>query len=149
MGLWLSELRPARAASAAAMVVSEPPWEVLGQVNDAAYDCVDVFAPLVSAMQDPRARAHGLVDETGSYRCVAMTLLVDGDVSVCYVATDTPYRRQGLASWLLWTVLAAARDDSATSASLQTSPDGATVYQALGFRQVAVLHGHLRNPAQP
>jgi GNAT superfamily N-acetyltransferase len=124
-------------------VVETPSLAVLGEVNDRAYGQVEALAPLVRALDDPRAAAHGLrVD--GAWACVALTLRVGDDVSVQYVATEAGQRRRGLASRLLLAVLEAARADGMRSATLQASPDGLPVYERLGFRRVATLRAFLR-----
>jgi ribosomal protein S18 acetylase RimI-like enzyme len=83
-------------------------------------------------------RTHGLrVD--GEWACVALTLRVDDDVSVQYVATDGRFRRRGLAARVVRGALAQARADGVRTATLQASPDGFGVYERLGFRTVATL----------
>lgn len=118
--------------------VQAPPLDVVGALNDRAYGQRDQLGPLVAALHDDRLATHG-VRAGRDWACVALTLRVDDDVSVQYVATEAAHRRQGLASALLRTVLAAARTDGATTATLQASPDGLPVYQRLGFATVAKL----------
>jgi GNAT superfamily N-acetyltransferase len=121
-----------------------PPMEVVGQVNDRAYEQGDVLRPLfVAADGAPGLRAHGIrVD--GVWACVLLTLRVEDDVAVHYVATEAAFRRRGLASRLIRAALAEARDEGATTATLQASPDGLPVYERLGFRRVATLRAFLR-----
>ncbi len=40
--------------------------------------------------------------------------------------------------------MAAARNDGVRTATLQTTPDGQSLYERLGFRHVATLRGYLR-----
>jgi ribosomal protein S18 acetylase RimI-like enzyme len=122
----------------------EPSLAVVGEVNDRAYGQFEALGPLLrGAAADDRLRAHGLrVD--GTWACVALTLRVGDDVSVQYVATEDAFRRRGLAGRLLQAALADARAAGATTATLQASPDGLSVYERLGFRRVALLRAFLR-----
>ena len=115
-----------------------PPLTVAGELNDRAYGQRDRLGPLISAIDDARARAHGLrVDD--EWACVALTLRVDDDVSVQYVATEARFRRRGLAARVVAGALEQARRDGVRTATLQASPDGRGVYERLGFRTVATL----------
>ena len=144
MGLVLDGVPPA--APGDAIEVEEPSLAVLGEVNDRAYGQVGQLAPLVRVLRDARVRTHG-VRLDGGFACVALTLRVGDDVSIQYVATEQRFRRQGLASRLLVAVLGRVAATGATSATLQASPDGLPVYERLGFRRVATLRAHLRDPA--
>jgi GNAT superfamily N-acetyltransferase len=121
-----------------------PPLDVVGEINDRAYEQGDVLAPLfVAAEGAPGLRAHGIrVD--GAWACVLLTLRVQDDVAVHYVATESAFRRRGLASRLIRAALAEARDAGAATATLQASPDGLPVYERLGFRRVGTLRAFLR-----
>jgi GNAT superfamily N-acetyltransferase len=137
------ELNSVAAGPPATVVVEAPSSAVLGEVNDRAYGQTEALAPLLRALDDPRATNHGLRID-GAWACVALTLRVGDDISVQYVATEAAYRRRGLASALLLAVLAAARADGMRTATLQASPDGLPVYERLGFRRVATLRAFLR-----
>jgi GNAT superfamily N-acetyltransferase len=121
-----------------------PPLDVVGAINDRAYEQGEVLAPLfVAADGAPGLHAHGIrVD--GAWACVLLTLRVQDDVAVHYVATEAAYRRRGLASRLIRAALTEARDAGAATATLQASPDGLPVYERLGFRRVATLRAFLR-----
>jgi GNAT superfamily N-acetyltransferase len=124
--------------------VAEPSLRVLGEINERAYGhSGGPFPDLMAAFSDERARAHGL-REGGEFVCVCLTLRADDDLSIQYVATEPAWRRRGLASRLLFAVMAAARDEGAVSATLTASPDGFPVYQRMGFRTVGVLRGFVR-----
>ncbi|MDA0183199.1 GNAT family N-acetyltransferase [Solirubrobacter phytolaccae] len=126
----------------AAPAVESPPLDVVGALNDRAYGQEERLGPLIAAIDDSRVRTHGLrVD--GEWACVAVTLRVDDDVSVQYVATDARFRRRGLAARLLTGALAEARADGIVTATLQASPDGYGVYERLGFRTVATLRASI------
>jgi ribosomal protein S18 acetylase RimI-like enzyme len=115
-----------------------PSLAVVGELNDRAYGQQDRLAPLIAALDDPRVRTHG-VRVDGEWACVALTLRVDDDVSVQYVATDARFRRRGLAARVVAGALAQARADGVRTATLQASPDGFGVYERLGFRTFATL----------
>jgi ribosomal protein S18 acetylase RimI-like enzyme len=133
MGLVLGDWEPSLEAS------TEPPsLAVVGELNDRAYGQHDRLAPLIGAIDDPRVRTHG-AQVAGEWACVALTLRVDDDVSVQYVATDARFRRRGLAAQVLNAALSEACADGLRTATLQASPDGFGVYERLGFRTVATL----------
>jgi ribosomal protein S18 acetylase RimI-like enzyme len=125
-----------RAPSEAA--IEPPPLTVVGELNDRAYGQRDRLGALLPSVADSRVRTHGLrVD--GEWACVALTLRLGDDVSVQYVATETAYRRRGLAAALLDAVLSEAHAAGLHTATLQASPDGYGLYERLGFRTVATL----------
>lgn len=125
---------------------AEPSLAVVGGVNERAYGQPGILAPLLTAVRDPRLRAHGLRDGEACV-CVALTLRVEDDLSIQYVATEATHRRRGLAGRLLLQVMAWARDEGMRTATLQASPDGLPVYQRLGFRRVATRRAFLRPKA--
>jgi GNAT superfamily N-acetyltransferase len=122
--------------------VQAPSLDVLGRLNDRAYSQAERLAPLIAAIDDPRVFTHGVRVE-GDWACVALTLRLDDDVSVQYVATDAAFRRRGLAAWVVGAALADARADGARTATLQASPDGYGVYERLGFRTVTTLRASI------
>jgi uncharacterized protein YndB with AHSA1/START domain/ribosomal protein S18 acetylase RimI-like enzyme len=126
--------------------VEAPPLAVVGDLNDRAYGQEQRLASLIAAIDDPRVHTYG-VRVDGTWACVAITLRLDGDASVQYVATDPRFRRRGLAAWVVGAALARARDDGLRTATLQASPDGYGVYERLGFRTVTTLHAVTRSAA--
>jgi ribosomal protein S18 acetylase RimI-like enzyme len=126
--------------------IEAPPLAVVGELNDRAYGQEDRLAPLIAALDDPRVHTHG-VRVDGVWACVAITLRLDGDASVQYVATDPAFRRRGLAAWVVGAALARARDEGLETATLQASPDGFGVYERLGFGTVTTLRASLRSGA--
>ena len=142
MGLLLGDWQPPTEEP-----VETPPLAVVGELNDRAYDQRDRLGPLIAAVVDARVHTHGLrVD--GEWVCVALTLHVDDDASVQYVATDAGYRRRGLAARVVGSALAQARTDGMRTATLQASPDGHGVYERLGFRTVTTLHASTAPPVK-
>ena len=133
MGLELDDWQAPRAER-----VETPSLAIVGELNDRAYGQRDRLAPLIGAIADERVRTHGLrVDD--EWACVVLTVRVEEDVSVQYVATDARFRRRGLAAQVVGAAVADARDDGVRTATLQASPDGFGVYERLGFRTVATL----------
>jgi len=126
--------------------VVRPPFDVVGAMNDRAYDSPPAFGPLAARLDDDRVRTYGL-EVDGRLACVAMSLALDDDLGIHYVATEADHRRRGLATRLLTSVLSRAAADGFRSATLQASPDGLPVYQRMGFRQVGVMHGFVRSAA--
>jgi GNAT superfamily N-acetyltransferase len=143
MGVELGD--PALELDGGASDVQTPSLAVVGDLNERAYcDVGGPFGPLVRALrEDDRVRTYGVRDH-GVFVCVALTLRVGDDVSVQYVATETGHRRRGVAGRLLLAMMAGARSEGTRSATLQASPDGLSVYERLGFRRVATLHGFVR-----
>lgn len=137
MGLVLDEWQ-----APSAEPVETPPLEIVGELNDRAYGQRDRLAPLIGAIDDARVHTHG-VRVDGEWACVALTLRVDDDVSVQYVATEARFRRRGLAARVLSGALTEARADGLRTATLQASPDGYGVYERLGFRTVATLRASI------
>lgn len=120
-----------------------PSLDVVGAINDRAYDQDDALGPLVRALQDDRITTHGVAVD-GVPVTVALTLRVGDDVSIQYVATEQDHRGRGLASRLLIDIMNNARATGATTATLQASPDGRPVYERLGFKTVATLRAFIR-----
>ena len=118
MGVALDD--PALSLDAGAMDVQAPSLAVLGDINDRGWGQIGVFSPLVRALRDDRVRTYGLRDG-GAFVCVGLTLAIGDDASIHYVATESTHRRRGLASRLVLTMLAAARNEGMRSATLQAS----------------------------
>jgi GNAT superfamily N-acetyltransferase len=125
------------------VTVGSPSLAEVGAMNDRAYGADGVFAPMATRLKDDRITTHGIrVD--GRFVCAAMTLDMGDDIAVHYVATDASHRRRGLATRLLASVLERARAAGVGSATLQASPDGRSVYLAMGFREVDMLRAYVR-----
>jgi ribosomal protein S18 acetylase RimI-like enzyme len=121
-----------------------PSLDVVGAINDRAYGQDEVLRPLIAAIQGaPGLATHGIRID-GAWACVLVTLRVEDDVAVHYVATESAFRRRGLASRLIRAALSDARAVGAVTATLQASPDGLGVYERLGFRRVGVLRAFQR-----
>jgi GNAT superfamily N-acetyltransferase len=118
--------------------IEAPSLAIVGELNDRAYGQDDRLGPLIAAVDDPRVHTHG-VRVDGAWACVALTLRVQDDVSVQYVATEARFRRRGLAARVVGGALSEARADRMRTATLQASPDGYGVYERLGFRTVLTL----------
>jgi GNAT superfamily N-acetyltransferase len=118
-----------------------PPGE-LAAVNDAAYG----FAPDVglravfcgSRDDDPLRRYRARVD--GEVACVLATIDREGDCGIYFVATDPEHRGRGLATRLLAAALIDAVDRGCTTSTVQSSPQGRPIYEALGYEPQFALH---------
>ena len=89
--------------------VVTPTLAVVGAMNERAYGMAGAgYDTVFAAVRDDRVRSHGLCVD-GTLACVAVTLAIEDDVCVHYVATELAYRRRGLASRLLGAVLMEAR----------------------------------------
>lgn len=141
MGIALDD--PALTLDRHTLAVEAPPLAIIGDLNERAYNETGTFGPLIRTLRDERVRTYGLRDR-GAFVCVALALTVGDDVSIQYVATETAYRRRGLASQLIRALLADAREAGMQSATLQASADGLSVYERIGFRRLATLRGYLR-----
>jgi GNAT superfamily N-acetyltransferase len=114
----------------------------LAAVNDAAYG----FGPaegLRSVFGDAHAgdslrRYRATVD--GEVACVLATIDRERDCGVYFVATDPAYRGRGLATGLLGAALVDAVDRGCTTSTLQSSPQGRAIYEALGYVPQFALH---------
>lgn len=118
------ELRPLDAASCAAL-------------NDRAYGYEEgAFGDAFSG--GTVVRWHGAIAVGEPLACVG-TIDAGEDCGVSGVATPPENRGRGLASWLLWQALAAARERGHRSASLRASKAGAPLYERLGFRDLGFV----------
>lgn len=77
-------------------------------------------------------RWHGAYAGEEAIGCIG-TIEIGDDCCVTGVATPPEHRGGGVASWLLWRALAAARDRGLLTASLQATRVGAPLYERLGF----------------
>jgi GNAT superfamily N-acetyltransferase len=143
MGLLLDDApRPDDGGSAD---ITSPTFGEVGAINDRAYGSGPALGPLAARLDDDRLRSHGL-HVSGRLVCVAITLVLGDDLGIHYVATEADHRRQGLATRLLTGLLDRAGADGMRTATLQASPDGRPVYRRMGFREVDLLHGFVRDP---
>jgi GNAT superfamily N-acetyltransferase len=126
---------------------SDCPIDELATINDAAYG----FGPaegLRAVFSDPPAehplrRYRARID--GATACVLGTIDragADGaaDCGVYLVATDPRWRGRGLATRLLAAALVEARERGCASTTLQSSPEGRAIYEALGYEPQFALH---------
>jgi len=114
---------------------SAPRWADVGRLNDLAYGLSG--APLETALSGlPDAAAvHVLVARVdGAAAGSAVVLVCDRNAYVCFVAVAPAARGRGLCSELLRRALARARDEGATSTTLEASAMGAPIYAAMGYR---------------
>ncbi len=105
----------------------------LSSVNDRAYGYpADTFERGLRGF--PAEEALIYVARLGGDSCAAlMTVDVDGDCGVYFVATIPDAQGMGLVSRLLNLALTAARERGCTTATLQATRAGRPVYERLGF----------------
>lgn len=114
----------------------------IGILNDLAYQ-QRALGPLLASFPPGIGHGYGIRDHSGRLVSAAVALDVGADTSVQWVVTHPDRRRQGLSARLLRVLLAEARDRGQTTASLQSSPDGFSLYQRLGFRTVGTLRAYV------
>lgn len=112
----------------------------VGALSDAAYgnQAREVERTLAQIPAE-RLRARGRRDAAGRIVAAALSLDVEDDCSVQYVATRPDAQRLGHGGALLADLLAQARNRGASTTSLQSSEAGVRLYRRLGYRTV----GHL------
>jgi ribosomal protein S18 acetylase RimI-like enzyme len=116
--------------------------EELAAVNDAAYGFEPheglrgVFRGAASGGRLRLCRAR--VD--GQVACALGAVDRDGDCGIYFVATDPAYRGRGLATRLMAAALAQAAERGCESSTLQSSPSGRPIYEALGYEPQFALH---------
>lgn len=106
-------------------------------LNDLAYGFGDEgFAAGIAG--ETSIRWHGAFAGSEPLGCVG-TIEAGDDCLVTGVATPPEHRGRGIASWLVRSALAKAREHGLATASLQASRAGASIYERLGFRDLGFL----------
>jgi GNAT superfamily N-acetyltransferase len=106
-------------------------------LNDRAYGFgADGFAAGIAG--ETLIRWHGAFVGAEPLGCVG-TIAIGEDCLITGVATPPEHRGRGIASWLVRSALADAREQGMTTASLQASRAGASIYERLGFRDLGFL----------
>lgn len=104
---------------------------VAADLNDRAYGYgVDGFR---AALAGPTAIQWSLACAGEEPVCCVGAIETGEDCCITGVATPAEHRGRGIAGWLLWRVLAEARQRGLLSASLQATKAGAPLYERLGF----------------
>ncbi len=112
------ERRPGDAATAA-------------ELNDRAYGYgPDGFRGGLGG--DTSIRWHGAFEDDEQV-CCAGTIEIGDDCCVIGVATPPEHQRRGIAGWLVWSILDAARREGMRTGSLQATRAGAPLYERMGF----------------
>jgi GNAT superfamily N-acetyltransferase len=126
-----------------ASLIETPSLAIVGELNERAYGDSGTFGPLIEAVIDTRIRTYGLRDD-GHFVCVALTIDIDDDLGIHYVATEEAHQRRGLASRLVRSILTEAQHRGMVTSTLQASADGLPAWKKLGFQEVALLRGFVR-----
>jgi GNAT superfamily N-acetyltransferase len=107
------------------------------ELNDRAYGLGDDgFRAGLSG--ETAIRWYGAFEGEVPIGC-AGAIAVGEDCCVTGVATPPEHRGRGIASWLLSHALAEARREGLTSASLQATKAGASLYERIGFRDLGFI----------
>jgi len=116
--------------------------ETVGQMNECVYPNFSWFSQMITCLEDGRVATYGF--KLGpNFVCVALTLLVDENLSIHAVTTANANRKQGLASQLVSQILAKAKDEGVRSATLHATQDGLALWEKLGFKKVGDLKGYV------
>jgi len=107
----------------------EPP--VAAELNDRAYG-YDSYGFRAALVEDCGIHWHVALAGEEPVSCVG-AIKVGDDCCITGVATPAESQGRGIASWLMWQVLAMVRDRGMRTASLQATRAGAPVYERLGF----------------
>lgn len=106
-------------------------------LNDRAYGFgPDGFAAGIAT--ETSIRWYGAFAGDEALGCVG-TIAIGDDCLITGVATPPENRGRGIASWLVRSALAEAREQGMVTASLQASRAGALIYERLGFRDLGFL----------
>ena len=112
---------------------SRPTREDLGRINDLAYGTGDSFRRLIG--EGPADPAHAYVAHVdGEPAACVLSLDLDGDCSIWWVATVPEARGHGLAAGLMRHALADGRARGCEVSTLQATKLGRPVYERLGYR---------------
>jgi GNAT superfamily N-acetyltransferase len=107
------------------------------ELNDRAYGYgPDGFRSAL--VEECGIRWHGAYAGEEQVCCVGAVEIGD-DCCVTGVATPPEWQGRGIAGWLLWRVLAEAREGGFSTASLQATRAGAPLYERLGFADFGFL----------
>jgi GNAT superfamily N-acetyltransferase len=106
-------------------------------LNDRAYGFgPDGFAASIAG--ETSIQWRGALADGEPIGCVG-TIAIGDDCLITGVATPPEHRGRGIASWLVRSALAGARERGMATASLQASRAGASIYERLGFRDLGFL----------
>lgn len=110
-----------------------------GILNDRAYGYEEpAFRAYLAGEGERPIHWRGAFEAGEPVSCVGWVELGD-DACVTGVATPPEHRGRGIASRVLYEVLAEARSRGARSASLQATKAGAPIYERLGFKDLGYL----------
>lgn len=110
-----------------------PDWGTLGRINDRAFGLSGELEQVLEGVDDPASRLW-IARVDGEPAGGLLVRTHEGDAEAYCVAVLPEARGRGIARELLRAALAAARDEGATTTSLESTAMGEPVYQALGYR---------------
>jgi ribosomal protein S18 acetylase RimI-like enzyme len=117
----------------------QPPWPVLGAINDAAYGLPDNHFAAILADVDESLGSAVVARVDGTPAACAATSVAEGNAGMYMVATRPEHRGRGLATGCMRHLLREAREAGATTTTLEATIMGAPVYACMGYETV----GHL------
>ncbi|MBI5105777.1 MAG: GNAT family N-acetyltransferase [Solirubrobacterales bacterium] len=122
-----------------AEVDEAPSWQLVGELNDAAYGLPPehLVVALRGAPDDAALLAVASVD--GVPTACAGAIVEDGTAELTLVATLPPARGRGLAGACIRSVLRRARDGGADLTVLEATQIGRPVYRRLGYRELGAM----------
>ena len=113
--------------------------QVVGRVNDLAYGNVDSrLERTLTTLQEGTLRGYK-ADLNGAPAAVALALHHGEDCGVSFVATVPQARRHGLATQVMRSALADARQNNLTTITLQATELGERLYHQLGLKRLSPM----------
>ena len=116
----------------------DPDIADIARMNDVAYGFDGDFVRALGGLPGSTVHRYAAVLD-GRPAAGMMTLDVNGDCLIAFVATLPEARGRGLASALMTRSLLDARERGCTTSSLQATKMGQPIYERLGFRDLGPL----------
>lgn len=130
-----------------------PDWRTVGRLNDRAYGLAGALEAALEALPAGGCFRPWVAWLDGRRAASAAVLVCGGDAYVCFVAVAPQARGRGLSSELLRRALTTAREEGATTTTLEASAMGEPIYTAMGYRvigRMGMWERRIRNDsAQP
>jgi len=141
----ICEVRSTQEVSLRLLVVSDLPAVI--EIERASFPSPWKPESFLNELNNPYARLV-VAERTGQVIGYLCCWLVADEVQILDVAVRPDYRRCGVGRLLLQDILTEARQNGACSASLEvrvSNQPAITLYQALGFQQVAIRRRYYEN----
>jgi ribosomal-protein-alanine N-acetyltransferase len=141
----ICEVRSTQEVSLRPLVVSDLPAVI--EIEHASFPFPWKLESFLNELNNPYARL-AVAEQAGQVIGYFCCWLVADEVHILDVAVHPDYRRCGIGRLLLQNILTKARQNGACSASLEvrvSNQPAITLYQALGFQQVAIRRRYYKN----